>query len=323
MPESLDFTGFPLRLRKRNVHREILLVLASGATLRRTIFTVACLIALVGSSFRPMPGPRYAMGSIASTLSEEGILPTEETVPDERLYYSVYQVQKGDTISGIAETFNVTVDTVFSANGIPSARSLKPGALLKIPSMAGIVYKAKAGESVEKIAETYQISADRLVEANGLLASTLQSDRPLFLPDAKLPQAVLRELSGDLFKWPVRGIITSWYSWRRDPFSGRNSFHNGLDIGVPMGTPVGAAMEGTVSETGYSPTMGRFVILRHPGGWQTLYAHLSQASVQPGQYVSRGSRIALSGNTGYSTGPHLHFTVYKNGKTVNPSNVLQ
>ena len=90
-----------------------------------------------------------------------------------------------------------------------------------------------------------------------------------------------------------------------------------------MGTPIGAAMEGTVSETGYSPIMGKYVQLRHPGGWQTLYAHMSSVSVQKGQYVSRGGRLGLSGNTGYSTGPHMHFSVYKNGKAVNPANVLQ
>jgi murein DD-endopeptidase MepM/ murein hydrolase activator NlpD len=69
--------------------------------------------------------------------------------------------------------------------------------------------------------------------------------------------------------------------------------------------------------------MGKYVNITHPGGWSTLYAHMSSIAVQPGQYVSQGKRLGLSGNTGYSTGPHLHFTVYKNGKMVNPANVLQ
>jgi len=312
-----------VRVRFRITRNDILLLLASGPTLRRTIFTVVCLITLIGSSFRPMPGPSFAKGSIDSAnLNFETQASTAEE-EDRGLYYSVYQVEKGDTVSGISGLFDITPDTILSANNIQSARSLKPGMLLKIPSMAGIVYVPKNGDTVAAIAKKYEISADRLIEANGLLSTELNSDKTIFLPDAKLPTAVLREISGDLFKWPVRGVITSWFSWRRDPFSGRNSFHNGLDIGVPMGTPIGAAMEGTVSETGYSPIMGKYVILKHSGGWKTLYAHMSSILVQEGQYVSRSGRIGLSGNTGYSTGPHVHFTVYKNGKLTNPANVLQ
>jgi murein DD-endopeptidase MepM/ murein hydrolase activator NlpD len=270
-----------------------------------------------------MPGPSFAKGSIdalGATLegNAEGA-----TTEDLGLYYSVYQVQKGDTISDIANNYDISIDTILSANDIQSARSIRPSQLLKIPSMSGIIYSVKSGETVDAIAQKYAISADRLIETNCLLTKEFDSERKLFLPDAKLPTAVLREISGDLFKWPVRGVITSWYSWRRDPFSGRNTFHNGLDIGVPMGTPIGAAMEGSVSETGYSPIMGKYVILRHSGGWKTLYAHMSSISVQEGQYLPRGGRLGFSGNTGYSTGPHVHFTVYKNGKTVNPANVLQ
>ena len=300
-----------------------MLLLSSGSSLKGTIFTVVCLITLLGSSFRPMPGPNFAMGSIASASpeTETGLL--ESDTEDRGLYYSVYQVEKGDTVSGIAESFDVTVDTILSVNNIQSAKSLRPSQLLKIPNMAGILYRTKAGDTADAVALSHKISADRLIEANGLMTMEMDAGKMLFLPDAKLPTAVLREISGDLFKWPVRGVITSWFSWRRDPFSGRNSFHNGLDIGVPMGTPICSAMEGTVNETGYSPIMGKYVIVRHSGGWKTLYAHMSSITAQNGQYLSRGGRLGLSGNTGYSTGPHVHFSVFKNGKAVNPANVLQ
>jgi murein DD-endopeptidase MepM/ murein hydrolase activator NlpD len=321
--QSFTGSGYSVRARHRLAHNEILLLLASGPSLRRTIFTVVCLIALLGSSFRPMPGPNFAKGNIDSAVSDlDSNLSGEETA-DPGLYYTVYQVIKGDTVSGIAESFNITVDTILSVNKIQSAKALRPSQLLKIPNMAGIVYNAKAGDTVDSIAKTYEISADRLIEVNGLLTSALDAGKPLFLPDVKLPTAILREISGDLFLWPARGVITSWFSWRRDPFSGRNTFHSGLDIGIPSGTSVKAAMEGTVNETGYSPIMGKYVILRHSGGWKTLYAHMSSIVVQPSQYLSRGGRLGLSGNTGYSTGPHVHFSVYKNGKAVNPANVLQ
>ncbi len=312
-----------MKLFSRRRYNEALMVISNGATFRKTLFTVICLITLIGSSFRPMPGPSFAKGSVdvdplaalAEDAGSEGM--------DDRLYYSVYQVQKGDTISGIAARFDVTIDTLYSANDIHSAKSIQPGQLLKVPNQSGIIYKVQEGDTVESLAEKYQVSADRLIEANGLLSRELVLHAKLFLPDARLPNAMVREISGDLFHWPVRGIITSWFSWRRDPFSGRNSFHTGLDIGVPMRTPIGASMEGTVEDVGYSPIMGKFVMLRHSGGWKTLYAHMDSAIVQRGQYVQRGARIGYSGNTGYSTGPHVHFSVYKNGKPVNPANMLK
>ena len=311
-----------MRSRSRPSHTDILLRITSVSSLLKTLFTVLCLLALVGSSFRPMPGPDYAVGSVDfSTIVPDS--ESQEAEDDGGLFYSVYQVQRGDTISGIAERYGVTVDTIFSVNDIQAARSIQPAQLLKIPTMSGILYQTKTGDSVDTVAEAHGISPDRLIVTNGLMSSGLEAGRKLFLPDAKLPSVVLREIAGDLFRWPVRGYITSWYSWRRDPFTGKNSFHNGIDIGVPSGTPVAAAMEGSVIEASYSPIMGNFVMLRHPAGWQTLYAHLSSITVKKGQYVARGNRVGLSGNTGYSTGPHLHFTVYKNGKSVNPINVLQ
>jgi len=270
-----------------------------------------------------MPGPSFARGSIEAFESGLDSMELTEEDKDERLYYSVYQVRKGDTVSGIALEYDVTIDTIFSANNIQSAKSIQPGQYLKIPNQSGIVYPAHAGDTVASIAEKYEISVDRIIESNGLLSEELSSPLTLFLPDARLPNAVLREISGDLFHWPVRGYITSWYSWRRDPFTGKNSFHSGIDIGVPMRTSIAASMEGTVSETGYSAIMGNYVIMKHAGGWKTLYAHMDSISVKSGQYVSRGGRLGYSGNTGYSTGPHVHFSVYKNGKSVNPANVLK
>lgn len=241
---------------------------------------------------------------------------------DRGLYFSAYRVASGDTLSDIAESFNVTLDTVVSFNGIKNARTLQPGSLLKIPSMSGIMYTARPGDSASSVAAANGVSADRIIEVNGLLSPSLESGSRLFLPDAKLASFTLREISGDLFKWPARGWISSWYGWRSDPFTGSRTFHNGIDIGVDTGTPVRAAMEGSVSETGYNSSFGNYVILYHHAGWMTLYGHLQTISVREGQRIAAGQRIAYSGNTGYSTGPHLHFTVFKNGRTMNPYNVL-
>lgn len=310
-------------MRKRFDHREIIVLVSNGATFSRTAFTVLCMIALLGSSFRPQPGPGFAQGSVDPSLPGLAGYTEAEPTQEKGLFYSVYSVQKGDSVSAIASRFDLSTDTIISFNGIVSAKGLQPGQRLKIPSMAGILYTAAAGDTPEGIAEKMKISADRIVEANSLMSRDIPQGKLLFLPDAKMPVAKLREISGDLFRWPVRGSITSWYGWRRDPFSGRNTFHSALDIGAPMGTPIGAAMEGRVADVGYSPITGKFVVLSHGGGWSSLYGHMSVISVDRGAYVGRGSRIGLVGNTGYSTGPHLHFSVLKNGRTVNPANVLQ
>ena len=247
---------------------------------------------------------------------------SSEGRPDRGLFFTAYMVRKGDTLSGIADDFNVSLDTVVSFNRIKNARSLQPGTLLKVPSMSGILYVAKPGDSAKAVAAANGISADRVIEANGLMADSIDDGRTLFLPDAKLASFTLREISGDLFAWPARAWISSWYGWRSDPFTGARVFHNGIDIAVDMGTAVRAAMDGFVAETGYNSSFGNYILISHHAGWMSLYGHLQTISVKQGERVVVGQKIAFSGNTGYSTGPHLHFSVFKNGRTVNPFNVL-
>jgi len=134
----------------------------------------------------------------------------------------------------------------------------------------------------------------------------------------------LQEINGDLFIWPLYGTISSFYGNRRDPVNpDRWEFHNGIDIRGRTGTPIRAAMAGRVSSVGFDRVYGNYVIINHHSGYRTLYAHLSVIRTRSGAYVAQGERIGDAGNTGLSTGPHLHFTVYKNGNTVNPRVLLR
>jgi murein DD-endopeptidase MepM/ murein hydrolase activator NlpD len=122
---------------------------------------------------------------------------------------------------------------------------------------------------------------------------------------------------------PVRGRFLSGFGWRANPFHGGDEFHEGVDIAAPIGTPVYATGDGTVkkadaSESGY----GLQVEIDHGQGIVTKYAHLSAFRVEVGQQVQRGQLIALVGNTGYSTGAHLHYEVIVGGKKINPANYL-
>ena len=285
------------------------------------LFALSCSLLLPGSAARTVAPHLPAVGSMDSRL-DPGDADLRPPKDDRGLYYVEYTVQKGDTTSEIAEQYNVTLDTIISVNGIQQARALRPSQVLKIPSMSGILYTAKAGDTAQSVADANKISADRIIETNGLMSDELDAGKTYFLPDARLASFKLREISGDLFRWPARGWITSYYGWRSDPFTGTRSFHNGLDIGVDAGTPVLAAMAGVVAETGYSSISGNYILLAHHGGWSSFYCHLSKILVSDGESVGLADRIALSGNTGYTTGPHLHFSVFKNGRSVNPYNVL-
>jgi len=122
--------------------------------------------------------------------------------------------------------------------------------------------------------------------------------------------------------WPTRGWLSSYFGERKSPFNGRTVMHDGLDIAANIGTSVTATADGIIARAGYSPTYGNNLVIDHGYGYQTLYAHNSRNLVKVGQRVKRGERIAQVGNTGTSTGPHLHYEVHLNGVPINPRTFL-
>lgn len=121
---------------------------------------------------------------------------------------------------------------------------------------------------------------------------------------------------------PVRGTITSNFGFRIDPIDGKRRHHNGIDIAVPEGTEIRPVTNGRVIYSGYSKGYGNCVVIEHEDGVQTLYAHNTKNLVKTGELVTSETVIALSGSTGRTTGPHLHFEIRKNGKPVNPHALL-
>jgi murein DD-endopeptidase MepM/ murein hydrolase activator NlpD len=278
-----------------------------------------------GISFSEVPS------EIAVSLDEDavelaamvtGVPEPKEYSRPQMLLYTSYTVEQGDTIGQIAGNFGLNQDTIFSLNSIRNSRLLQIGQVLKIPNQDGILYKVKSGESLSSIAQKYEVEVASVQTANELFSEKVKAGSSLFLPGAKLNLSDLQEINGDLFIWPVRGYITSRYGYRTSPFGGARQFHTGLDIGAAMGTAVRAGMVGRVSTVGYNETSGNFVVITHHSGYRSLYAHLSVVRVKSGAYVRAGDHIGDVGSTGQSTGPHLHFTVYKNGITVNPVAVM-
>jgi len=148
----------------------------------------------------------------------------------------------------------------------------------------------------------------------------------------QIANEIRRQTSGDngeyqgsgKLAWPAPGYtrITSKYGMRFHPILKKNKMHTGMDIGAPKGANIVAAENGTVIQAGWNNAYGNMIVINHGGNLVTLYAHASKLLVSVGQQVTKGQVIAKVGSTGYSTGPHLHFEVRKNGDPVNPSPYL-
>ncbi len=122
--------------------------------------------------------------------------------------------------------------------------------------------------------------------------------------------------------WPAKGWTSRGFGMKYDPFTGMKQMHRGIDIANRVGTPIMASADGRVTMVGKNGGMGKTVVIDHGYGFVTRYAHLSEYKVKRGQRVKRGDLIALMGSTGYSTGPHLHYEVLRNGKSLNPADFI-
>ena len=297
-----------------------------------------CAVIFTGNSINS----RHAVGGFETTVAPEyddnlsSLIPESDEVPvlseqasneNSVITYQTYRVKSGDMIGFIADAFDVTQDTIISVNNIKQSRLIQPGQYLKIPSMPGIVYTVKRdGETPETIAAKYDVNSEKCALVNLLEpGSELAAGTSLFIPDAELDWATRQEINGDLFHKPLhsRYWLSSPYGWRDSPFStGKRTFHSGVDMASSAGTPIYAALDGKVVAAGFNSTYGNYVIIEHHSGYRSLYGHMSKIACKKGNFVYTSTVIGYVGSTGMSTGPHLHFTVYKNGKTVNPMTLL-
>ncbi|MEN3185410.1 MAG: LysM peptidoglycan-binding domain-containing protein [Atribacterota bacterium] len=242
--------------------------------------------------------------------------------------YATYCIQPGDTLWVLARRFQVSVSTLAEANGLTEKSILRVGQTIKIPSSDGRVlasgsaenyeiYRIQPGDTLWSLSRRFRIAVDVLAKANGLnQKSVLRVGQAIKIPSS-LPRQYVKVDGQGNFLWPVRGRISSTFGPR-----GR-SFHNGVDIIAPSGTLIRAAQSGVVSFSGTMRGYGRIVIVDHPGGWQTVYAHNSVNLVTRGQRVNQGDPIAKVGRTGNATTAHLHFEVRRNGKCMDPLQFLR
>ncbi len=226
---------------------------------------------------------------------------------------SVYTVRAGDTLSHIAEMYGVTANTILWANDLPRATSIKEGQTLIILPIVGVRHVVKKGDTVKAIAKTYDGDADEILSYNQLIVDeALIVGSTIVIPGGAIHTAPVTKLAVT----PTRTSGSS-ASWLSHPLPGSiktQGLHgyNAVDLGSSIGASVRAAASGEVivsKSSGWNGGYGQYIVVRHSNGAQTLYAHLNRNDVGVGAYVSQGAVIAGVGNSGRSTGPHLHFEV--------------
>jgi len=232
----------------------------------------------------------------------------------------LYKVRPGDSLLAIARRFGLDVSTLVDINILHDPDLLHAGQLLIIPPVDGRLYDVREGDVLWAISDRFDVNIGSIIEANGMDdPSVLHVGQVLFIPGANhevVPTAAAATTSvTQALSWPVpvSGRISS-------PFGPRmGTMHTGVDIAVPMGTPIVAAASGRVVTARWLGAYGRAVVLIHPAsGWKTLYAHASRFVVDDGDWVSAGETIAYVGSSGRSTGPHLHFEVIIDGHPRDP-----
>lgn len=232
---------------------------------------------------------------------------------------NVYVVREGDTLSQIAQMFNVSSKTILWANDISKASAIRPGDSLVILPITGVRHVVKSGDTIQSIAKKYSGDVDDIMDYNQFAsAEDVKVGDTVVIPDGTLSvptptkSATPTKSSGKKsvasgggsagFTHPVPGSVRS---------QGIHGY-NGVDLAAPAGTPILAAAGGEVivsRSSGYNGGYGLYVVIKHPNGTQTLYAHMSSNAVAMGEQVAAGEVIGYVGNTGRSTGNHLHFEV--------------
>jgi len=235
-----------------------------------------------------------------------------------QLVVTDYRLKSGEGLLEVAKKRGLNVDTIISFNNINDASKLKAGMVIKLPNRNGLLHFVKAGDSLSKLCRQYKVSLDAILDLNNLANSSLKIGQKLFIPNARLSANEVNRVLGRLFVWPTLGSISSYFGIRISPISGQMMFHGAIDLTNRPGTKVVAAMSGKVAMAGYNSTYGNFISIVHSDGFQTFYAHLEKIFVKRGQVVAQGETIGLMGNSGLSTGSHLHFAIFKNGNPVDP-----
>lgn len=247
--------------------------------------------------------------------------------------FQTVQIENGDNFWKVAKKYDVNIDTLIGCNPYWDNLNAKLKQTVIVPNKKGTLHFVYSIKAVDDIANLYGVDKSQIEIQNLPFISKFtgtNNDKPiaLFVYDVKPVTENMTETLADQFalrekfRSPLGGRLSSFYGNRKHPIFQNRQFHNGLDIAARYGTGVGASREGKVIGTGWMGGYGKAVIVDHGDGYRTLYGHLSSIAVRPGQNIKAGQFIGRVGSTGFSTGPHLHFTLWQGNRLINPLKVL-
>ena len=266
-------------------------------------------------------------GGDVTIIDESALLPEEgpsgagaDIVRPKNSTISIYVVREGDTLSHIAEMFDVTVNTILWANDLKRGQSLKIGQTLTILPITGVRYTVKKGDTLASIAKALHADPGEIMTFNDLVSDHVAAGDQIIVPNGEIaappapPKKTVARTSGASSSG---GGSATYAGYFMRPLVGgvrTQGVHgyNGVDLGAAQGTPFMASAPGEVivaRSSGWNGGYGQYIVIRHDNGTQTLYAHASEIIVGVGQRVVQGQVIGYVGNTGRSTGPHLHFEI--------------
>lgn len=238
------------------------------------------------------------------------------------LTFFEYKIKPDDTLFSIASDVNLPYDTIATLNCLSIQSDFSKHDKIIIPNMPGIFVPSQPETQLEEV--MYSIRQSRLTEAQ--LVTVFfpgKTKKMLFFKGDKYFTIERAYFLKFLFRFPLNKIlITSSYGYRTDPFTKQTAFHGGIDLAAVYGEAVYAARNGWVSECGYNDILGNYIIVNHEQNYQTVYGHLQKILVNKGQKVNTYTMLGTIGMTGKTTGPHLHFEIRKNSKTVDPGSLL-
>lgn len=255
-----------------------------------------------------------------------------------------YEVQGGDTLSSIAQQYNLKLNTILWANNLTAKSIIRPGQKLTLLPVDGVLYTIKKGDTIGKIASLYKAATQKVMDYNDITDATkIHAGDVVIIPDGQpLPQASPKPKSSPqtpgnnnendednnppVVTPPVVSGTLLWPTTTRNITQKYSATHRGIDISNGAKPPILAAHSGTVEFAGTSGDWGKTILIRGDDGLVTRYSHASEIDVSAGDPITAGQQIGIIGNTGRvrgRTGLHLDFRVYKNGVAINPLNLLQ
>ena len=299
--------------------KKILIVILLTLIIPIRGFASADIETLNNLSFQDNPTLKLIREDIKQTIFTVKSGRSEKNIPDLKFY--TYKVKEKENFWMVMSKCSLDMDTLMSVNNLTSPFQVVPGTVLYIPNMRGIVVSGDNLKDLYTVAAAEKINLKYVKTVNK--SESLQK-KFLFIPCGKISSLERSLFLGTAFLSPIQyGKATSSFGSRKDPFNSRRmEFHKGIDIGCRIGTNVHSARSGEVVFSGYEEGYGNLVIVEHEFGYRSYYGHLSKILVNKGDSVQSGSLIALSGNTGRTTGPHLHFEIRKNGRALNPMTFL-